>query len=129
MRTKQPMQLNRSIAFPALALVVLLTASCRKDKGYPAETIRMGGSACDTVNIRYTTFISSTMQQNCISCHAPGSSYSNLSTYAALVPFAQNGELVKHLKGTGGFSKMPPAGTLSDCQISTVEYWISKGCP
>lgn len=113
----------------ALSVAVVVAVSCRKDKGYPAEIIANGGGDCDTANVRYSSVISAVMQQNCVSCHGSGSAYSNLSTYGALVPFAQSGELVKHLKGTGGFSKMPPAGTLSDCQINSVEYWISKGCP
>lgn len=86
---------------------------------------------CDSNSFSFSKNISGIISTNCVGCHsAPNPSGGvNLNGYDAVKSVAQSGALLHALKGTNGFSLMPPYPTnpLSDCQITQVKKWIDNG--
>jgi hypothetical protein len=116
------------INFIALALFLMMTVSCYYDSEealYPSLT-----GNCDTINVTYTSTITPSMNNYCISCHSGSipSGGINLTTYQGVQAVAANGQLVKAVTGNG-VPKMPPSGTLPSCRITQIEIWINNGMP
>jgi len=86
---------------------------------------------CDTTQFDYTAAISPIVVNYCKGCHsgnAPSGSIS-LETYDDVKTIADNGQLAGVLTGEPGYSVMPPAGKLQDCQIEQVKNWIAANAP
>jgi hypothetical protein len=118
----------------ALAFICIIVASCSKDN---EEDItedpgsgNPGGSACDTVNIKYTTGVVPILQANCYSCHGNGASEGGvtLDNYTAVRNRANSGSLLGVISHAAGFPQMPKGGAkLSDCNINKIRSWINNG--
>lgn len=88
--------------------------------------------ACDTLNVTYTSTISSILQNNCNGCHSGASPSGNidLSTYNGVKTVALNGRLYGSVSFTTGYKAMPQSGNkLPDCQIIAIDKWIKAGAP
>ena len=114
-----------------LLLLLLLGSldSCYYDieeELYPAYA----NSVCDTNNVTYVKDIEPLIRNNCLACHGTGIGLGNitLETYNDLQPYIQNGALLGSMEHQAGYSPMPKGGTkLSQCSISLLKSWISKG--
>lgn len=87
-------------------------------------------SACDTLNMRFSSYIQPLLQANCVGCHGNTnpSAGINLSTLSAVQAMANTGRLVGAISKSAGYVPMPPAGNgLSNCEINRVKAWINQG--
>lgn len=87
-------------------------------------------TGCDTLTFSYSSVIQPMLQTYCVSCHNtanPGGGI-DLSTYAKVKPFADNGRLFGSINHSTGYAPMPKNGAqLSSCQITQVKKWIAAG--
>lgn len=85
---------------------------------------------CDTADVRYSVQISSFMDTYCTGCHnaSNASSGVRLDNYANVQMNAMNGKLLGVLTGQG-YPQMPPNGSVSNCDLRTIELWIQDGAP
>lgn len=89
------------------------------------------GDNCDTTNVKYTTHLATIMSNYCTACHS-GTSPSKdvrLESFADLVVAVNNSSVPAVLRETSGYSLMPPAGALLECDIRKFEIWIENGMP
>lgn len=90
-------------------------------------------SACDTLNVTYSSTIRPIFQARCTSCHS-GSSPSggiNLTQWSVANQLAMDGRLEGAVRRLGApYINMPPSGPqLSDCRIRQIQLWIAQGAP
>lgn len=94
-----------------------------------------GSTACDTMNVTYSTHVLPLINDYCITCHSGGTPSGNVSLEgynnirdAALIPAGSYGSLIGVISHAPGNSPMPKnADKLSDCRIRQVEIWIEEG--
>jgi len=118
-----------SLLFTSVIVGILMN-SCyydKADKLYPSST-------CDTVKINFNAHIKPIMTNNCLNqgCHTAANPNASivLETHAGTQATIAGNKLINAMKYVAGGSKnMPPAGKLSDCDISKVEAWIKRGAP
>jgi hypothetical protein len=99
----------------------------KADKLYPSTT-------CDTVKMNFSNNIKPILTNNCLNqgCHTTANPNASivLDTYTGTKETIVGDKLINALKYVAGGSKnMPPAGKISDCDISKVEAWIKRGAP
>ena len=99
----------------------------KADKLYPNST-------CDTVKMIFSSNIKPILTNNCLNqgCHTTANPFASivLDTYSGATATIAGNKLINALKYiTGGSKNMPPAGKISDCDISKVEAWIKRGAP
>ncbi len=117
------------LIFSILVLGISLN-SCyydRADKLYPSTT-------CDTAKMNFTNNIKPILTNNCLNqgCHTTANPNASivLDAYSGTQATIAGDKLINALKYLAGGSKnMPPAGKISDCDISKVEAWIKRGAP
>lgn len=87
---------------------------------------------CDSVNISYSLNIQPILALNCVGCHSGSSPDGGiaLSSYANVKAQVDNGKLIGAVEGKAGYVPMPPGGiSLSSCDISQLNLWVSDGAP
>ena len=91
-----------------------------------------GGSvSCDTTSVTFAKTVSPLIQNYCFGCHnGPNAQKGiHLETYQDISAVASNGMLMGVIEGRSGYPLMPPAGSLSSCQIAQIQAWINQGSP
>ena len=109
------------------AVLILLTqTACYYDN----EVEQYGVPVCDTVAMSYSADILPIIQNNCISCHAPGGQqeFTPFDTYDGLKIYTLNREIVDRVNGNG-VNLMPPTGAISECDQLKLEAWVNAGAP
>ncbi len=95
-------------------------------------TVRDAVSCTQTVDVTvprgntgvsFANEVKSIIDNNCVSCHGPGSARGDLSTPAAV---ASRASQVKARTGNGS---MPPGGGLTPAQINLIACWVDDGAP
>ena len=87
-------------------------------------------SPCDTTGtIAYTSHIKSIIDLSCVSCHGANSPSGGIKLLTAsdVQTVAKSGKLLGAIQRKTGYSAMPPAYSLSDCEIRQVQLWIKQG--
>lgn len=84
---------------------------------------------CDTTKFTYAAAIKPIIQNKCQGCHNPSFLGGNidLSTHDKLKIQVLNGKLYGAVSWSAGYSPMPRAMKLSDCEITQIKKWISSG--
>lgn len=85
---------------------------------------------CDTINVTYSSTISTIISENCLNCHQGSSAGGgiDLSNYANVKIQADNGKFLGTVQQLSGYSAMPKgAAKLSDCKINQIKIWINQG--
>lgn len=84
-------------------------------------------SKCDTTKFTYTNAITPLFTKYCNACHngTGSSSKVDLSNWAAIKVYVDNGKLWADVNGTGNL--MPKSGKLSDCELKQIKKWIDAG--
>lgn len=87
--------------------------------------------ACDTTKYTYAAAIKPIIQNKCQGCHNPSllSGNVDLSTYTGLKAIAVNGKLYGCISWATGYSAMPKALKLPNCEIIQIKKWIDSGSP
>ncbi len=111
----------KSIIFFTIALTAIVVSSCYYDS---QERINIDvSSGCDANSIKYTTCVQPIIDTNCKGCHTGSNasagikldSYNNVQANYTVSITAIHG-------GT-----MPPAGKLSQSDITILENWKTQG--
>lgn len=117
---------------PYIYLVVLILLSAcyydNEEELYPEDPI--SSNSCDTVNVSYNLAVLPILEENCISCHTIASPSGNITLegYSNLLREVNSGRLMGAITHSPGFSPMPRnANQLPDCEISTIQAWVSQG--
>jgi len=113
-----------------IACFLFLVISCSKSS--EDKLNNNGGSACDTVNMKYTADVLPILQANCYSCHSNGNTAGSggisLDSYDGLKKYADNGFLAGNITHAAGYVGMPYGlPKLPDCEINTILDWIKRG--
>lgn len=116
---------KQNIFLFSFIIFCLFLLACTSDKS-SAPTPLSNASNCDTVRYKYNNNVKSIISSNCLGCHGTGSANGDLSTYTNVSAYALSGALMGSLKGQG-YTQMPPAGKLSDCDIKGIENWVIAG--
>ncbi len=122
--------INRTFLWVSLAIggIVFFGSSCSKES---ADKLT-AATTCDTTNVSYARQILPILQDNCYSCHGQGNTAGsggiNLSTYAALKVYAENGYLVGNVSHAPGYVPMPYGlPMLPACEVNTITAWVNQG--
>lgn len=125
--------------------LAVLFLSCLNDKNLPVQPTESGiltdtttkeipatNLTCDTVSISFDKSVWPIIQANCVSCHAStnASAGVDLSTYAKINTYVQNGKLYGSITHASGYKPMPSATTkLSACDVAIIRKWIRGSAP
>jgi mono/diheme cytochrome c family protein len=87
-------------------------------------------SDCDTTSGSFSQTILPIIQSQCQSCHSSGNASGGvvLSDHAHVVAAVNNSGLVAAIHRMNN-SPMPPAASLSDCELAQFDKWITDGMP
>ncbi len=87
--------------------------------------------SCDTTQFSFAAEILPLVESYCQGCHNSASPSGGvlLTSYDQIKAVADNGKLLGTITGAPGYPVMPPAGTLTDCQITQVKNWIDDNAP
>lgn len=116
---------SQLLVLPALLLAVLSWQGCDKDD--PKK-----GPDCNIQNadLSYTKNIKNIIDQQCVSCHSPGSgvvgAIGDYRTYDGLKTFLNNGKILDRVVIT---KDMPQGGAMSQAQRDSINCWIAAGYP
>lgn len=114
---------NKIYSF-ALFSISMFAFSCTK------ENVEELSKGCNSEQATYSS-IKQIFENNCVQCHSKDYSNKNirLDTYEGAKNAASN-DLLKAIKHEPGDTPMPYGGNkLSDCEIKSIESWISRNYP
>ncbi len=117
-----------------LIILLFVLAGCYYDSeealfGKPAIV----ASTCNIDSTKFSVEIKSILQSNCLSCHSNTTAASSgagikLQDYADVK--SNSVRLLGSVQQASGYSPMPKGGLkLSDCKISMIQAWTTKGSP
>ncbi len=87
-------------------------------------------TSCDTTNVSYELAVLPILDTHCLNCHDEAAASGNvvLEGHANVMREANSGRLLGAISHSPGFSPMPRnANKLPDCEILTIQAWISQG--
>ena len=85
--------------------------------------------SCDTSNYSFSGRIAAIFGTSCassIGCHSSGSSNGQMTTYAEIKPFIDNGSITDRVVAK---QDMPVTAPLPSCDIAVLVKWIENGAP
>ena len=96
-----------------------------------AENLVCQNACGDTVNVTYSLAIKSLLSNKCIGCHSGATPQGgiDLSTYTNVKTQVTNGKLWGSVSHATGYTPMPVDATLSNCELTQIQKWISQGAP
>lgn len=120
------MNVNKVLSITTVALIAAMTSlqSCKSDDPK--------GPDCNIPNadLSYTLNIKNIMDQQCISCHAPGTgvvgAVGDFRSYSGLEPYLKNGKILEVVVNE---KTMPKGGGMSQSQRDSINCWIAAGHP
>ena len=113
----------------ALGGIIVWFAGCAKES---EDRLAGTSTTCDTTSVSYSLQIVPILQNNCYACHGSGNTAGSggidLSTYAKLKVYADNGYLVGNVTHAAGYVGMPYGlPKLPSCEINTIVAWVDQG--
>jgi len=115
-----------------LPLIILILSGCYYDSE-EALYGKPGSGTCDTSVAKFSTQVKQILNSYCLTCHSNAAALSGgggikLQDYADVKIYVLNGRLKGSIEHASGFSAMPKGGgTLSACNLSIINAWITKG--
>ncbi len=117
-----------------LIVILFILAGCYYDSeealfGKPAALT----STCNIDSTKFSVNIKPILQSKCLGCHSNSSAASSgagikLQDYADVK--IHTDRLLGTVQQAAGYSPMPKGGLkLTDCSISMIQAWITKGSP
>lgn len=92
------------------------------------EDLYLGNTACDTLNMSYTSNVAPIFAAQCNNCHSGGAPSGNISTDNYTNVKANISRIKGAINHTSGFSAMPQGGSkLGDCELLKINAWINQG--
>ncbi len=90
-------------------------------------------TVCDTTAVSYSRDIVPILTDKCTGCHGTNSINGNppvkLDTYTNVLTEVNNGRFLGSITGAPNYVKMPPSGSLSQCELDKIKKWINNGAP
>jgi len=122
------------ILLGSLLLLGSMVQSCAYDVDVEDELFPMDPNmtACDTTGITYQGVIVPILDQQCNNCHGTGIGLGNvlLEPYAEVLNYVNNELLICSVLQEGGCSPMPKSSPrIPECEIASLQKWISDGAP
>lgn len=80
-------------------------------------------------SITYTSHVKFMMDNNCVTCHSPGTigQFPFLTNYSEVKGQADAGRvLARAINGSGG-GPMPPSGLMPQATLDTLQMWLDQG--
>lgn len=114
-----------------ILFIPVLFSACYYDKKselFPGS----GLNACDTLStITYSRHVSAILSSYCYACHSgpTPTAQVDLTTWASVSVYVNNGQLIGTVKHLTGFNQMPPSGPIDRCKIRQIELWVNAGAP
>jgi len=113
-----------------LCLGIALTAvsSCY----YDVEEELYLDTACDTLDVTFSTVVQPIIADNCLNCHSSAANFGGvtLEGHSNLKNYVENGKLLGVIRHETGFPAMPQgAPQLVECTIQKIEKWVQEGAP
>jgi uncharacterized membrane protein len=120
--------MNKLLLTSAFFFASAIFVSCKNDNKEDLNP----NNPCNLTQARFSVEIKAVFQKNCLSCHASSSASSfgggiNLENHGTVQSYANNGKLMASVRQTSGATPMPPGGKLTDCEIKTLEKWVTDG--
>ena len=104
---------------------LLLLSSCRTDSEealYPVDE-----NVCEPEQVSYSITISPLIKNYCatVGCHVQGGGGNGIfENYAQVKAKVDNGSFLQRVIVA---QDMPPSGSLTDCEIKTIQQWLTEG--
>lgn len=117
----------RKLIIPVIFLGLAMSQGCYYDN--EEELYQFVNGQCDTTAVSYADDIVPLLQGQCntAGCHTAGGTGNGIfENHAAVLAKVNNGSMQDRVLDQ---RDMPPAGTLSDCQIATFQAWLTAGAP
>ena len=114
-----------------LPLVFFILSGCYYDSE-EALYGKPGTGACDLTVTKFSTQVEPILSSYCLNCHSNASASGSgagirLQLYADVLIKALDGTLKSSIEHTSNFPMPKGGGTLSACDISIINAWITKG--
>tara|TARA_B100001971_G_C18044904_1_gene459658 strand:+ start:492 stop:830 length:339 start_codon:yes stop_codon:yes gene_type:complete len=87
-------------------------------------------SVCETESPSFTDCVEPIINLNCTGCHVYGSAANTstiLTNYDAIKLAVDQNDLLNRIKYNSSNENMPPAGKMSNQDITIIENWIDDG--
>jgi hypothetical protein len=120
-------KMKQIINISVLIAGVFVLTSCYYDV---EEQLYPGSVVCDNTNVTFALTIEPLIVSKCLGCHNNNVSSGSISLegYANIKTQADNGNLLGTVSHASGFSAMPKnEPKLPDCQIESIQIWITNG--
>jgi len=114
-----------------LPIVFFILSGCYYDSeealyGKPVTTV------CDTSVAKFSTQVKPILSSYCLTCHSNANAAGSgagirLEAYADVLLKVNDGTLKSSIEHTSSFPMPKGGGTLSACDISIINAWITKG--
>ena len=120
------MKIYLKILFALTIVLALTVSSCYYDN----EEDLYPGNTCDTTNVTYSKSVAPIFAGYCNSCHSGSNPSGNIVTDNHASVVANMSRIWGAINQKPGFSPMPKnGGTLSTCDLATIDIWIAQGMP
>ena len=87
---------------------------------------------CNSENASYAANVKPLIDMHCLGCHQPTNALGNVNLidYDHVRSIGITGQLVGSIKYIAGLTPMPETSLkMTDCQIATIQNWITEGSP
>jgi len=108
--------------------LVLVPLSCANNNEFDLY----GVVECDTIDITWESSIAEILQNNCVVCHGPETSYNNVrhDSYEAELIVVNDGRLRGVVNHHNGYVQMPfDRPQLPECELQKINIWLDNGAP
>lgn len=117
----------KNLFFP-ISLLLFFFAACSSDNEEDlTPENEENNNPCNTEEISYNNGIATVLSDNCTlsGCHNAQAAQP-LTTYAELMTYVNSGAFERRVVEQ---RNMPPAGSLSDCEMEQITDWLAAGAP
>jgi hypothetical protein len=100
------------------------------DQGAKNLTCNANYGACDTLNIKFSTYVATFTKDKCEGCHIGTNAGGGikLTNYTEIKASVSTGKFLKSINHDAGISAMPKGvAKLPACDINKIKAWINRG--
>lgn len=101
-------------------------------QGAQNNSCNPNAGGCDTSNMSFSQDIKAILNTYCVNCHSGSAPQGNvnLSSYANVKTYVNNGKLLGSITWSAGYTPMPYGQPqLDSCYINKIKSWINNGAP
>lgn len=110
----------KTLSLIPIILIALWACACASK-----NTEALKPAICNDTLVSFSNKVNPIIQQNCTRCHKAGGTSPNLEGYTNVQ--ARQSSIFNSIKGQNGFTRMPPSGSLTTCEINQISNWVQEG--